>query len=183
MANTVKLKSREPNVAQIAYIALGSNRGDSQQIILQALERLRQLSDEPLLRASLWRTAPVECPPGSAPFINTAVGLNPREGETPESLLAKLQELEKAFGRRPKKILNEPRELDLDLIAFGGLIRSTDRLKLPHPRTHERAFVLAPLAEIAPDLVLPKQTKTVRELLEQLGPNVGESVELLGRPG
>jgi 2-amino-4-hydroxy-6-hydroxymethyldihydropteridine diphosphokinase len=148
---------------------------------LQALERLQQLSDKPLLRASLWRTAPVECPPGSAPFINTAVGLKPREGETPERLLSKLQEMEKAFGRRPKKVLNEERELDLDIIAFGGLVRDTERLKLPHPRAHERAFVLAPLAEIAPDLILSKQSKTVRELLEQLGLNVRESVELLNR--
>jgi len=142
---------------------------------------LQQLSDEPILRSSLWKTAPVQCPPGSAPFINAVVGLEPREGETPESLLGKLQELEKAFGRRPKKILNEPRELDLDLIGFGGLIRNTKRLKLPHPRAHKRAFVLAPLNEIAADLVLPKQTITVRQLLEQLGPNVGESVELLNR--
>ncbi len=174
----MKIKSEKSKRPPVVFIALGSNRGDSRQIILQALERLQQLSDEPLQRASLWRTAPVECPPGSAPFVNTVVGLRAREGETPESLLGKLQELEKAFGRRPKMILNEPRELDLDLIAFGGLIRNTDCLKLPHPRAHERAFVLAPLAEIAPDLVLPKQTKTVRQLLEQLGPNVTASVEL-----
>jgi 2-amino-4-hydroxy-6-hydroxymethyldihydropteridine diphosphokinase len=148
---------------------------------LQALERLQELSDEPILRSSLWKTTPVACPPGSASFINAAIGLKPREGETPESLLSKLQEMEKAFGRRPKKLLNEERELDLDLIAFGGLIRNTERLKLPHPRAHERAFVLAPLTEIAADLVLPKQTITIRQLLEQLGPNVGESVELLNR--
>jgi len=165
----------------VAFVALGSNQGDSHQIILQALDRLQQLGDEPLLRSSLWKTSPVECPPGSPPFINAMAGLKPRAGETPESLLNKLQALEKEFGRRPKKILNEPRKLDLDLIMFGGLIRNTEFLTLPHPRAHERAFVLAPLDEIAPDLVLPKQTKSVRQLLEHLRSNVGQSAELLTR--
>src|SRR5439155_1861534 len=103
----------------------------------------------------------------SPPFINAAVALTPRKNETPASLLLKLQKLEKEFGRPPKKVLNEPRELDLDLIAFGGLTRNSARLKLPHPRAHQRRFVLAPLNEIAPDFVLPHQTKSVRQLLEE----------------
>jgi 2-amino-4-hydroxy-6-hydroxymethyldihydropteridine diphosphokinase len=101
----------------------------------------------------------------------------PRPGETPESLLAKLQVLEKLFGRRPKKVLNEPRPLDLDLIAFGGEVRHGDFLVLPHPRAHERRFVLQPLAEISPDLILPGQRRTAAELLEMLP--AGESLEKL----
>ena len=89
-------------------------------------------------------------------------------GETPESLLIKLRELEKEFGRRPKKIPNEPRPLDLDLIAFGNEIRKSPELILPHPRAHLRKFVLQPLCEIAPDLVLPNQTKSVSQLLKEL---------------
>jgi 2-amino-4-hydroxy-6-hydroxymethyldihydropteridine diphosphokinase len=101
-------------------------------------------------------------------FVNAAVALEPLPDETPESLLAKLQALEKEFGRRPREVLNEPRPLDLDLIAFGNEVRSTPRLTLPHPRAHLRRFVLAPLNEIAPDLILPGQRRSIRDLLAAL---------------
>jgi len=83
-------------------------------------------------------------------------------------LLAKLQDLEAEFGRRPKQIMNEPRPLDLDLIAFGVERRQTPSLTLPHPRAHARKFVLQPLSEIAADLVLPGQARTIAELLREL---------------
>jgi 2-amino-4-hydroxy-6-hydroxymethyldihydropteridine diphosphokinase len=155
-------------VPAIAYIALGSNLGDSRRNVLRAMERLQGLSDQPLVKSSLLETAPVDCPPGSPNFVNAVVSLVPRNGETPESLLTKLRELENEFGRTPKKVLNEARPLDLDLIAFGGETRATPELTLPHPRAHLRRFVLEPLAEIAPDLVLPGQGRTVAELLRQL---------------
>ena len=139
---------------------------------------LQKLSVEPLLRSSLWQTAPVDCPPGSPPFVNAVVGLAPRPEETPQSLFAKLQTLEKNSGRKPKTILNEPRPLDLDLIAFGVETRKTPALTLPHPRAHLRRFVLQPLSEVAPDLVLPGQTASVNELLRAL-----RSDEVLRRIG
>lgn len=129
------------------------------------MERLREFSSVPLLQSSLWQTTPVDCPPGSPPFLNAVVALLPLDGETPESLLAKLQGLEKEFGRVPKAILNEARSLDLDLIAFGREIRKTPRLTLPHPRAHQRRFVLQPLCEIAPDWFLPDQATSVAGLL------------------
>ncbi len=150
------------------FVALGSNLGESRQILLRAMERVQLFSAAPLLKSSLWQSTPVDCPPGSPMFVNAVVGLVPRRGETPKSLLAKLQRLEKEFGRAPKKVLNEPRPLDLDLIAFGGETRSTKELTLPHPRAHQRRFVLQPLSEIAPDLVLPGQTRSVTELLNGL---------------
>jgi 2-amino-4-hydroxy-6-hydroxymethyldihydropteridine diphosphokinase len=104
-------------------------------------------------------------------------GLLPLPGETPESLLAKLQQLEKDCGRAPKKILNEPRPLDLDLIAFGREQRHSAALTLPHPRAHLRRFVLQPFSEIAPDLILPGQSKSVSQLLAELP--AGESVQRL----
>ncbi|PYJ03463.1 MAG: 2-amino-4-hydroxy-6-hydroxymethyldihydropteridine diphosphokinase, partial [Verrucomicrobia bacterium] len=131
----------------------------------------QELSDQPLLQSTLWRTMPVDSPPGSPPFINAVVALAPRSGETPESLLDKLQSLEREFGRRPKKILNEPRPLDLDLIAFGSQTRATKELALPHPRAHQRRFVLHPLSEIAPDLLLPGQSNTVAQLLQAVPPD------------
>jgi len=153
---------------ELVVIALGCNLGDSQRIILRAMERLDGLSSQPMSRSSLWQSTPVDCPPGSPPFVNAVVGLSPQPDETPETLLAKLQALEKEFGRRPRVMVNEPRQLDLDLIVFGQETRSTEELILPHPRAHERRFVLQPLGEIAPSLVLPWQTSTVIELLRAL---------------
>ena len=166
-----KVQSLKSKVGHVAVVALGSNLGDSRQNTLRGMRHLEELSDGPLLKSFLWQTTPVDCPPGSPVFVNAVVGLIPRAGETPESLLAKLQALEKHFGRQPKQVLNEPRPLDLDLIAFGIETRATRELTLPHPRAHERRFVLQPLSEIAPDLILPGQSKSVARLLEQLPPD------------
>ncbi len=161
-----------------ALVALGSNLGNSRRIISEAIERLRSFSAEPLLRSSLWESIPVDCPPGSPSFINAVIGFTPLAGETPETLLAKLQALERDFGRRPKTDLNEPRLLDLDLIAFGAETRSNNELTLPHPRAHLRRFVLEPLNEIASELILPGQTESVKRLLANFGQS--ESVKRVG---
>ena len=153
---------------EMAVVALGSNLGDSPKILEQALARLQEFSAGPLRRASMWRTTPVDCPPGSPAFLNTVAMLAPLPGETPESLLAKLQGVEQALGRRAKSVHNEPRPLDLDLILFGQEIRATETLILPHPRAHGRRFVLEPLNEIAPDLIFPGKGQTVRALLASL---------------
>jgi len=158
---------RTPHSA-LAIVALGSNLGNSRQNILQAFERLQEFSAAPILKSSLWRTPPVDCPPGSPGFVNAAAALVPLAGETPESLLKKLRAVEMEFGRRPKKVSNEPRPMDLDLIAFGNEIRDSPGLILPHPRAHQRRFVLQPLSEIVPGLILPGQGKTVAELLASL---------------
>jgi len=153
---------------ELALVALGSNVGDSRNLVLEAMDRLQELSAAALLRSALWQTTPVDCPPGSAIFVNAVVGLTPLPSETPESLLSKLQGIERQFGRRPKKVLNEPRPLDLDLIAFGREQRRGETLNLPHPRAHQRRFVLQPLTEIVPSLVLPGQHETVQQLLAHL---------------
>ena len=167
-----EVRSQKSEFQKLAFIALGSNLGDSRQIIFDAMKRLETFSEEPILKSSLWQTSPVDCPPDSPKFVNAVVGLFPRTNETPESLLKKLRALEREFGRTPRKILNEPRALDLDLIVFGAETRDTPELTLPHPRAHLRRFVLQPLSEIAPELVLPGQGRTVAELLAEL-PNDG----------
>lgn len=154
-----------------AFVALGSNQVDPGGKVLEAMDRLEKYSERPLMRSSLWETQPVDCPPGSPNFVNAVVGLCPKEGETAETLLGKLLLLEQEFGRMPKKLLNEPRPLDLDLIAFGDQIRSVKNLTLPHPRAHLRSFVLKPLCEIAPDFVLPGHSATVSQLLKELPPD------------
>jgi 2-amino-4-hydroxy-6-hydroxymethyldihydropteridine diphosphokinase len=163
-----EVRSQKSEVSKIAVIALGSNLGDSRKIISDAMTRLQNFSAAPILKSSLWQTSPVDCPPDSPKFLNAVTTFIPRPNETPESLLRTLQSLEKEFGRVPKKFLNEPRPLDLDLIAFGGEVRTSAVLTLPHPRAHERQFVLQPLAEIAPDLILLGQRQTVSQLLTEL---------------
>jgi 2-amino-4-hydroxy-6-hydroxymethyldihydropteridine diphosphokinase len=143
--------------SDMTIVAIGSNLGDSRELVRRAMDRLQEFSDTPILRSSLYETSPVDCPPGSPNFINAVAAFEPRASETPESLLKKLQALEQEFGRLPKKALNESRPLDLDLIAFKAEVRNTPQLVLPHPRAHLRGFVLEPLAEIAPDFVLPAQ--------------------------
>jgi 2-amino-4-hydroxy-6-hydroxymethyldihydropteridine diphosphokinase len=163
------------SAATHAFIALGGNLGDAQTTVREAMARLAAFSSTPPIPSSLWRSTPVDCPPGSPDFINAAVALTPLPNFTPETLLAELQALEREFGRRPKLVLNEARPLDLDLIAWGSEVRRTAALTLPHPRAHLRRFVLQPLSELAPDLVLPGQTQTVAELLAGL--RTGENLE------
>jgi 2-amino-4-hydroxy-6-hydroxymethyldihydropteridine diphosphokinase len=154
--------------AEMAFVALGSNLGEPARIVTQAIKRLQTLSAGPLLRSSLFETAPLDCPPGSPPFINAAVGLLPLPRETPQSLLRQLQQLEQDFGRQRGNVRNAPRSLDLDLISFGPQIIDSPDLMLPHPQAHLRRFVLQPLNEIAPNFILPGQEKTVQELLLSL---------------
>ena len=162
------MKSEVRSPSSEAIIALGSNLGDSRFVLREAIRRLEGLAESKFKQSSLWQSTPVDCPPGSPLFVNAAVAFVPAPAETPETLLARLQEIEKDFGRGPKKVLNEPRPLDLDLIAFGSEIRSTPHLTLPHPRAHLRGFVLEPLNEIVPDLILPGQSKSIRRLLADL---------------
>ena len=150
------------------YIALGSNLGDSTVNIKRAFAKLQELSDITIQKSSFWRSTPVDCPPGSPDFINAAVIIEPLPEETPESLLVKLQALEAQFGRQPKVAVNEPRPLDLDIIAYEEKTRKTPQLALPHPRWHQRRFVLEPLNEIASDAILPGQIHPVIQLLLEL---------------
>jgi 2-amino-4-hydroxy-6-hydroxymethyldihydropteridine diphosphokinase len=152
------------------FVALGSNLGESASILGQAMNRLEALSVAPLRRSSIWRSVPVDCPPGSPGFLNAVVGMSPFDAETPETLLERLRELEREFGRRPKQVRNEARPLDLDLLVFGSARRQTPGLILPHPRIAERGFVLAPWSEIAGGLVVVGLGRTVAELLRELGP-------------
>ena len=157
--------------SSLAVVALGSNLGRSREAIQAAITHVKFITDHPILRSSIWVTTPVDCPPESPKFLNAVVAFVPQKTETPESLLQKLQNLEKVFGRTPKKVLNEARPLDLDLIAFGNETRNSSELILPHPRAHLRRFVLQPLNEFAPELILPGQSKTVSQLLTELPPD------------
>lgn len=156
------------NLDRDCLVSLGSNLGDSVANVQNAFEALQEFSNSTIQKSSLWISSPVDCPPDSPDFINAVAAFDPLENETPESLLSKLQKLEIKFGRQPKSVMNEPRPLDLDLIAFKSETRDTELLTLPHPRFHLRKFVLAPLDELFPALVLPNQSQSVSELLQSL---------------
>ena len=132
-----------------AYVGIGSNLDDPRTHVLQALKDLDRLPHTRLVKqSSLYRSAPV----GHAPqpdFINAVARLE--TGLAAERLLAELQEIEARHGRT-RSFPNAPRTLDLDLLLFGDATLDTAVLRIPHPRMHERAFVLKPLLEIAPDL-------------------------------
>ena len=150
-------------------IGLGSNQGPSMDVVPAAMQALEVFAvPGTLLRSRLWQTSPVDCPPGSDEFVNAAVSFEPVPGLTPEQLLKSLKALEVEFGRGRKLVRNAPRELDLDLLVFDEHTRNTEAFTLPHPRAVDRLFVLAPAAEIVPDMVWPGLDKTVQKLLDAL---------------
>ena len=136
----------------VAYVGLGSNLADPARQVETALQELDGLPHTRLVkRSSLYRTKPVGYA-DQPDFINAVAELE--TGLPAERLLDELQALEVRHGRE-RSFPNAPRTLDLDLLLFGKLVLRTDRLTVPHPRMKERAFVLDPLREIAPDLELP----------------------------
>lgn len=149
-----------------AYIALGANLGPREQHIARALERLRANPDVVVVRVSdLIETLPVGGPPGQPHFLNGAAHL--LTPLSPRALLSTLLEIERECGRRrPEPERNSPRTLDLDLLLYDDLILEQPDLQLPHPRMHEREFVLRPLAQIAGGVVHPKFHRSINELLE-----------------
>jgi 2-amino-4-hydroxy-6-hydroxymethyldihydropteridine diphosphokinase len=149
---------------QAAYVALGSNLRDPARQVRSGLEALARLPDTRLVtRSSLYRTAPVG-KPDQPDFINAVARLD--TGLEPEALLQRLLDIERQHARvRGER--NGPRTLDLDLLLHGECRMESPGLTVPHPRMHERAFVLAPLAEIAPDLDIPGRGN-VRALLAGL---------------
>lgn len=155
----------------MVLIGIGSNRGDSVAIVGEALIRLQDFAAGAVQRSSLWRTSPVDCPPGSGDFINAAASFAARSGLTPEALLAGLKSLESQYGRRSPALRNAPRELDLDLLLFDDQQRAAADFVLPHPRAVDRLFVLAPAAEVLPDAVWPGTGRTIADLLAALESN------------
>lgn len=149
-------------------VALGANLGEPVRQLREAATSLEALADGPVRCSSFWESTPVDCPPGSPVFVNAVARLEAREGETPASLLDALQAMEVEAGRRPKQVLNEPRPLDLDLLAWGSQVLRTPRLALPHPRAHLRRFVLQPWSELAPHWVVAGLDRTVSDLLATL---------------
>jgi len=131
------------------FVGLGSNLDNPRQQLALAILALKQSPNLEVVRcSSFYETAPVGGPP-QPDFINAVVEL--KTSLSPEALLDLLQMIEQQQGR-VRTVKNGPRTLDLDLLLFGQVVMQTERLTLPHPRYHEREFVLKPLQEIAPDM-------------------------------
>lgn len=151
--------------AEPAWVALGSNLGDRESHLLAALQALAASTGLEVTRASrIWETEPVG-PPPQGPYLNAALELRTRLD--PHALLARLLEIERARGRTRDGPRNTARTLDLDLLLHGEAGRARldhPDLVLPHPRLHERPFVLEPLCDLAPDLVHPTIGRTLSDL-------------------
>ena len=156
---TTAIKSR-------AFLALGGNLGEPKQAFQIACDKLLRHPRIAISAASsLYRTPPVGGPPGQPDYLNAVVALT--TDLTPQQLLEYCQTIENEAGRI-RAVRWEARPLDLDLLLYDQLILDTASLQLPHPRLHERHFVLLPLTELAPDTQHPLLQQTFAELLATL---------------
>lgn len=146
---------------KLVYIALGSNLGDREENLRRAREQIDARDLRMLRASSIYETEPrdVEDQPW---FLNQVI-----ECQTelfPRQLLARLQKIERAMGRK-RRVTKGPREIDLDILLFGDAVVKAPELEVPHPRLTERRFVLEPLAELVPEKKHPGTRRTVREML------------------
>jgi 2-amino-4-hydroxy-6-hydroxymethyldihydropteridine diphosphokinase len=156
-----------------AYVGLGANIGEPEQQLRQALQALGGIPGTRLVRASSLYRSPPAGYAAQPDFLNAVAEIATLL--EPKPLLGELLALEQRFGRT-RTFPNAPRTLDLDLLLYGERVIDEANLAVPHPRMRERAFVLAPLAEIAPDLTIPGQG-SVADLLARCA---GQKVEKLG---
>ena len=150
---------------QRAYLSLGSNVGDREANLLEAITRLEG-AGRVIAASSFYETEPVEFTQ-QAWFLNCVALLETEK--VPDDLLASLLKIEQAMGRRRLQSKG-PRIIDIDILLFGDSVVNTQELTIPHPGMQTRRFVLDPLAEIAPDTLHPALKKTVRALLDDLPP-------------
>jgi 2-amino-4-hydroxy-6-hydroxymethyldihydropteridine diphosphokinase len=147
-------------------LSLGSNLGERKSTLQGAVASLADTPDVFVVAVSpVYDTEPVEAPEGSKRFLNAIVLIDTTLA--PHTLLERAQAIESAFGREPSEVRNAPRTLDVDLILLGEHRLDDEALTLPHPRAHERAFVLAPWVDVAPDAELPEGP--IAELLAKVG--------------
>lgn len=136
-----------------AFVALGANLGEAQQTVREAMQALGQLAATQLVRSSsLYLSEPVGCAEQQPAYVNAVAEVTTLLSA--EQLLQQLLQLEQQYGRQ-RAFHNAPRTLDLDLLLYGDMQMHIHGLTLPHPRMHERAFVLLPLLEIAPQVAIP----------------------------
>jgi len=149
-------------------VALGSNLGDRMTNLRTARESIVDLAaDKSSVRVSpVYETEPLGCEPGAGKFLNAVMEIE-YDGDS-TALLDQLIRVEESLGRERDHAKNVSRKIDIDVLYADDLMINNERLQLPHPRMHQRKFVLQPLADIRPDLVFPNQKKAVTELLAEV---------------
>ena len=149
-------------------IALGSNLGDRLAHLREGRRRLLALHDGsgPFLCSKIYETSPVDCPDASPHFLNAVIELSSQS--PPLDLLASLQLIETDSGRPKTHQFHGPRTLDLDFLYYGDLCLSHDSLTLPHKGIPDRLFVLIPLVDICPERILPNESRSIRELCDEV---------------
>ena len=170
---TSKLWPQHWIVHKIVYLSLGSNLGDREANLRTAIEKLGDLGRVTAV-SSLYETEPVDVS-GHPWFLNCVVKLDTEK--MPRQLISAILALEQSMGRQRKQA-KAPRTIDIDILLFGNSVIEMKSLTIPHPRLHERRFVLEPLAEIAPEVRHPVFKRTVRELRDALpaGQTVRKSI-------
>jgi len=151
-----------------AGIALGSNIEPRLQNLQAAHQLILKLhtGSEPVLGSKVYETSPVDCAPETFPFLNAVMEIGWKD--SPEELHCGLQKIEHELGRATLREKNSPRTIDLDLLYCDDCVVETSTLTLPHPRISERQFVLQPLADIRPELLLPNHRRAISGLLHSL---------------
>ena len=149
-------------------IAFGSNIGNRLANLQEAYRRVFALNVAGafIRTSSIYKTSPVDSEPGTPDYFNAVMEIS--FNGSPVALLDQLLEIELKMGRPSKRPRNFPRRIDLDVLYMGSLVLNNPEITIPHPRLAKRRFVLAPLAEIAPDLIIPGQSLPVSSLLENL---------------
>ena len=164
------------SIEETAYLSLGSNLGDREAHLRDAISRLGSEGRVAAV-SSFYETEPVEVT--TQPwFLNCAIALE--TPKTPEVLMASILRIEQGMGRKREQ-KKGPRTIDIDILLFGNAVIATPKLTVPHPAMQERRFVLEPLAEIRPEALHPRFNKTVLELLAALPP--GQEVRRKIQPG
>lgn len=163
-----------PSVFQICYIALGSNLGDRELNLLRAVAEIGKLPGSKITSLSgFYDTEPVGPPQDN--YLNAVLRLETSLDAS--ALLGELQRIESDIFQRNRETHWGPRRMDLDILLYGDSIMATPELTLPHPRLHERRFVLMPLNEIAPDQIHPGLGRTVSHLLQE-APDTGKVTKI-----
>jgi 2-amino-4-hydroxy-6-hydroxymethyldihydropteridine diphosphokinase len=156
-------------VASDVFIALGSNQGDRELNLLRAIAEIGRLTATRITAlSSFYDTQPIG-PVNQDNFLNATLKLE--TSLSPHQLLDELQRIETAVFKRVRTVHWGPRPMDLDILFYGDLVLTEEELTIPHPRLHERGFVLVPLAEIAPEFIHPVLHESVSELLASLKTN------------
>ena len=169
MHTALKRGVNEAEIFMRTGVALGSNLGDRLANLRGARKAIVNLPGirPPILDSAIYETEPIDCEADATRFLNAALEFD-YDGD-PTELLNCFVRIEESLGRERDHARNVSRKIDIDLLYMGDLTVENEQLQLPHPRLHLRQFVLQPLADIRPELVLPNQGKTVRELLADAG--------------